>query len=104
MKTLGRILMILAAFAIVMGFTYVVENALSVSSSSTSANPPAFERDGGNFSPLDGERPEFGEADSGGLGWMSGLVKNFGIVAVIVALIVVPKTLVRSKAVPVRVK
>jgi TRAP-type C4-dicarboxylate transport system permease small subunit len=101
MKTLGRILIILVAFAIVMGITYVAMNA---SNSSTLANLPAFERGGESFRPVDRERPEMDGADMRGGGWMFGLLKNIGIVAVIVALIIVPKSFLRRRSVPVRVR
>jgi len=103
-KTLGRILIILAVFAAVMGITYLVVNA---GSSSTSANMSAFER-GGEGQPRpedmqlqfpDGERPEFGRAGPRG-GWMFGLLKNIGIISIITVLIAVPKSLMRGKAIP----
>jgi hypothetical protein len=84
-----------------MGVTYVVVNA---GNSSTSANPSAFERGGENFRPVNGERPEFETEGRRGGSWMFGLVKSFGIVAVIVAMIVMPKSFMRKKAIPVRVK
>lgn len=104
MKTLGRILIILAVFAAVMGITYVIVNA---GGTSTAANMPAFER--GERGPLpDGERPqfangqrpefregerhEFGEGQGGGR-WIFGMIKNVGIIAVITALIVIPKSI-----------
>lgn len=97
MKTLGRILIILTAFALVMGLTYVV-----VSATSSSTNAPAFERRGEGFTRPDGQfpggaRPEFRGEGRGGGGWVFGMVKNIGIVAVIVALIAVPKDLMRRK-------
>ena len=106
MKTLARILIILVAFGLIMGIAYVVVNATS---SSTSA--PAFERGGESFARPDGlqspfrngERPEFGGARPRGGDWMFGLVKNIGIIAIIVALIVVPKSFRHKKAAPVRV-
>lgn len=101
MKTLFRILIILTAFAIVMGLTYVAVNA---GTSTTSTNPPAFKQGRESFSPRAGERPEFGEAGPRGGGWMFGLTSNIGIIAVIVMLIVVPKSFIRRKAVPVEVK
>jgi hypothetical protein len=116
-KTLGRILIILAAFTVVMGITYMVVNA---GSSSTSANMPAFEN-GGEGGPRpegarpqfsNGERPEFsgggrpafGGGGQRGGGWMSGLVKNVGILAIIVVLITVLKSFMRRKSVPVQVE
>jgi hypothetical protein len=101
MKTVGRILIILTASVIVMGITYA---ALSASSSSTSANSPAIERGGEDLRTFIGERPEFGGEGPRGGGWMFGLIKNVGIVAFIVALVVIPKNLLRRKTIPVRVK
>lgn len=110
MKTLGRVLIILAAFAIVMGVTYLIVNT---GSASTSENMPAFERGGGR-EPLpdgvqpqfaNGQRPEFRGGDGGefrgegrGGGWMFGIIKNGGIIAVITALIVIPKSIRRRKS------
>ena len=107
MKTLGRILVIVLAFAIMMGITYSVVNG---SGSSNSA--PAFQRGGDGFAPPDGARPEFrgeGRGDDGGgsgFGIIFGLVKNTVIVAIIVALIAFPRNLLqqRQRAVPVRIK
>ncbi len=96
MKTLGRILIIVLAFALVMGGTYYMVNT-----GSNNSNAPAFDRGSFDGNPqfqgagfnANGPRPEFrGERDRrGGGGWMFGLIKNIGIVAVIVALIVLPK-------------
>jgi hypothetical protein len=102
MKTLGRILLILAVFTIVMGITYFV---VDTGSTSTLANVPAFERDNGRgFRPeggqpqlFNGQRPEFDGAGPRGGGWMFGMIKNAGIIAVIVALIVVPKSMWRKR-------
>lgn len=99
MKTLGRILIILMAFAIVMGITYMIVN----SSSSSSTDMPEVLR-GEGFAPPAGERPALDGAEMRGAGWAFGLVKNIGIVAMIVAMITMPKSFMRRKAVPVRVK
>ena len=107
MKTLGRILIIIVAFAIMMGITYSVVNA-----SRSSNNVLAFQRGGDRFTPPDGARPEFrgeGRGDDGGgsgFGIMFGLIKNTVIVAIIVALIAFPKNLLqqRRRAVPVRIE
>ncbi|HMB22072.1 MAG: hypothetical protein ACM33V_01320 [Chloroflexota bacterium] len=104
MKTLGRILIILAIFAAVMGITYLIVNA---GGTSTAANMPAFERgergsmpDGERAQFADGQRPEFrddemrefGDGQGGGR-WIFGMIKNVGIIAVITALIVIPKSI-----------
>lgn len=94
MKTLGRVLIILMVFAIVMGITYVVVNA---GSSSTSTNTPAFDQgfrpDGVSSQFPNGQRPAFRDRGPRGGGWMFGMVKNVGIITVIVALITVPKSI-----------
>jgi hypothetical protein len=98
MKTLGRILIILVTFALVMGVTYVAVNAVS-----STATVRAFQR-GGEGSPRpegvqpqfpNGQRPEFpgGEGrefrgQGVGLRWILGTVKNVGLIAIIVALVV----------------
>ncbi len=87
MKTLGRIVVILCAFALVMGLTYMAVNA---GSSSTGAAAPAFER-GGGFPRLAGARGERGG------GWMPGMIKNVGIIAVLVALVTVPKNFMQKR-------
>ena len=88
MKTFGSILLIVTAFAIVMGVTYLAVNAGNTSSS----NVPALDGSGANFRPNgEGERPEF-SGESGGT-WVFGMLKNVGVVAFIVALIALPKNL-----------
>ncbi|MEP7136328.1 MAG: hypothetical protein ABI904_15475 [Chloroflexota bacterium] len=104
MKTFGRVLVIVIAFAILMGVTYSV-----VSASGSSNTAPVFQRDGRDgFAPNDGQR-EFGgrerEGGAGGFGMLFGLLKNTIIVAVITALIVLPKNFFQQKrrAVPVKI-
>ena len=92
MKTLGHIIIILAVFVIVMGATYAVVNA----GGSSSNGFPQFEN---------GSRPEFngqfeGRPEGGGErggGWVFGLIKNVGIVAVVTALIAVPRSWMKNK-------
>jgi hypothetical protein len=101
MKTLGRILIILATFALVMGITYVVVGAANAARASMGV--PAFERDGEGFPRPEGAQPQFpngqrpefqggeGRESRGGRGgfrWILGAVKNIGIIAIIVALVV----------------
>jgi hypothetical protein len=88
MKTIGRIVIILTAFVIVMGIVYIAVDA-SGSSSSSMVQFDADER----LAPPDGQfegRPEHLE---GGGGWMFGLVKNVGVIAVVTMLIVVPRNI-----------
>jgi|KBSSwiStaDraftv2_1062776.scaffolds.fasta_scaffold1850527_2 hypothetical protein len=85
MKTLGRVLIILAAFALIMGIAYMTVNAVSAS-----GNAPALQRRGEGFPQPEGARPPGGEGRGGGsiLRLTFGFVKNVGIVAIIVALVV----------------
>lgn len=108
MKTLGRILIILAVFALVMGITYVVVNARSTSSPGV---PPGFEQANGRDAPPDGlpqgfengERPEFpGEGrefhgDRGGSEWLFEALRNIAIIAIIVALVEIPKSWIQNR-------
>ncbi|GAB4457865.1 MAG: hypothetical protein Kow0070_10620 [Anaerolineales bacterium] len=93
MKTLGRILIILAVMSLVMGITYAAVNAGGSSSAAPQfqegRRPPFRE---GQFE--GGERHERGE---GGGGWMFGLIKNVGVIAVLVTLIVLPKSIRRKR-------
>jgi hypothetical protein len=97
MKTLGRILIILLAFALVMGITYTVVNAAS-----SSIGTPAFERGGEGLPRPQGARPPNGEGrefrgGASGLRLMLGIVKNIGIIAIIVALVVWLKAFTRKR-------
>jgi hypothetical protein len=98
MKTLGRIIIILAAFALVMGITYGIVNAVS---SSTVVR--SFERGGEGSHHTEGvqpqlpngQRPEFpgGESHEGRGGGsivrlLLGTLKNIGLVALVVVLVV----------------
>lgn len=110
MKTLGRILIILAVFVLVMGITYVIVNA-----SGTSANGAPF-GDGQRPQFADGQRPFPGDGqfqprqrpegfegrdrERGGgsvFGLVGGFVKNTVIIGVIVALIAVPRSRWKNK-------
>ena len=101
MKIAVRILIILAAFALVMGITYVIVNARN---SSASGIPPRFEQANGRFAPPDGappgfengERPEF-RGEHGGGGWLFEALKNIAVIGIIVALIVVPKSWIQKR-------
>jgi hypothetical protein len=101
MKALGRILVIVAAFALMMCVIY-----LTVNTGGSSTNAPAFQRGGDGFTPNDA-RPEFrGEDGGNSFGMLFGMLKNTIIVAAIVALIVFPKNLLQQKrrVVPVRIE
>jgi hypothetical protein len=107
MKTIGRILIILAVFSALSGLM-----VLAVNASGTSAIPagvdgapaqfrPEGDGDEDGAQPVGGEfRPEHGErGGAGGSGsrWAFGLVKNVGIMAVLVVLIALPKGLAKKK-------
>ena len=93
MKTLGRVLMILIAFTIMMGITYT-----AVSASGSSTNASVFQNGNEGFAPSNGDTHEFREAGGGnGIGVIFGLLKNIIIVAVIVALVAFPKNLLQQK-------
>jgi hypothetical protein len=93
MKTLGRILMILLAFAVVMGIAYV---AVKAGNSATASTVPAFEGASQSFPP-NGERSEFRGQSEGSGGWIFGMTKNVAVVVFIVALITAPKNLRQKK-------
>jgi len=108
MKTIGRILAIVAAMALVMGIVYVVVNTGGSSSSNgfpvgdggrpLPQDGQFMPRDGGTL--LNGQFEGRGEGRGrmeGGGGMMFGLIRNIGIIAVLVALIVIPKSIVRKK-------
>jgi hypothetical protein len=113
MKTLGRVLIILFAAALITGAMLALVNG----NGSSSAMP--FDRPGGaEFRPQgdapsgempeggfpEGMRPgrggEGGRGGAGGTRWMFGLVKNVGVIALLVAVIVIPKSLFKKKATP----
>jgi hypothetical protein len=109
MRILGRILIILAVFALVMGITYLIVNARG---SSAPGAMPGFEPGNERFSASDGAPPGFPEGgrpefpgggrnefrgERRGGGWLFGALKNIAIIGIIVALIVVPKRWLEKK-------
>lgn len=97
MKTFGRILIIVVAFALVMSGMYFAVNGSSNTSTAQGFDRPQFQGEG--FNP-NGPRPDFRgerEREGGGVGWIFGMIKNVGIVAVFVALIVVPKNFLQQQ-------
>jgi hypothetical protein len=109
MKTLGRIFIILVVTALITGALYF---AVSASGTGTPFN---FRSRGEQFQPggafqngvrPEGTRPNFeggrpgrgGDGgEGGGLSWVFGLLKNVGIVALVVAIIILPKSLGKKK-------
>jgi hypothetical protein len=102
MKIIGRALIILAVFALVMGITYGIVNASSSSASGFSPRNESFTNSNG-ASPAfpGGGRPEFRGRDRnefrGGGGWLFETLKNVAIIGIIVALIVVPKSWLQKR-------
>jgi hypothetical protein len=108
MKTLGRILIILVVFSALSGLMVLAVNA-SGSNAPNFDGAPAQLRpqgdgdgirpEGDQFNPEGGEfRPERGErGGAGGSRWMFGLVKNVGLMALLVTLIVLPKSIAKKK-------
>ena len=93
MKILGRILIILIAFTIMMAITYT-----AVSASGSSSNTATFQHSGEGFTLSNGEQHEFRDEGAGnGFGMIFGLLKNAVIVAVIVVLVAFPKNLLQQR-------
>ena len=95
MKTIGRILIILVVFSVFAGLMVVAVNA-------SGANTPAAEGAPSQLRPEgDGNRPERGEhgerGEAGGSRWMFGLIKNVGVMAVLVTIIAWPKSIAKKK-------
>lgn len=102
MKTFGRVLIIVIAFAILMGATYSV---VSASGSTSTTTGPALQRSDADFL-AGGVRPEDQDGGSNIASVMFGLLKNSVIVAFIVAVVVFLKNTGQQKrrAVPVPIK
>jgi hypothetical protein len=104
MKIIGRILMILTAFTALSMLMTLAVNAGGISSSAPDFDdvPPQFQSRQGSregFGPEGGEfRPERGERkEQGGAGWVFGLTKNIGVIALVAALIILPKRFSQRK-------
>ena len=97
MKTLGRILIILAVFVALSDLMVIAVNA-------SGTNAPDFNgtsqfRPGGDGIRPEGDqnRPEREELGGGGSRWMFGLIRNIGVMAVLVTIIVWPKSVAKKK-------
>lgn len=104
MKILGRILIILTVFAVLAGLMVTVVNAAGVNVGRFGeGNGPGFRQQGneqGQFLvPQNGGRPERGgdrDGPRGGAGWVFSLTKNLIILAILVAVIAIPKSLIKK--------
>jgi hypothetical protein len=107
MKIIGRVLIILAVFSALSGLMVLAVNASGTNSPDFTGAPQQFRPEGdgggdfvrpeGNAPNFEGrqDRPERGER--GGSRWMFGLVKNMGVMAVLVTLIALPKNIAKKK-------
>jgi hypothetical protein len=93
MKTIGRILIILAVFSIVAGLMVTIVNA-------SGANAPDLGRTQ-RFRPEGGEggrdRPGRSDEGPGGPRWVFGLVKNVAVMTLLVILIVWPRSIAKKR-------
>ncbi len=94
MKTLGRIFIILMVTALITAALYTMVNA------NGTGTPSDFPQRGEQFQP-GGSRPDFeagrAERDEMRGGWMFGLTKNLGVVSLLVAIMILPKSLGKRK-------
>jgi len=106
MKTLGRILLILAVFVALSGLMVVAVNASGSNAPDFDGAPQFRPAGNGEGEMLEGRvrpdgddnRPEHGErGGAGGSRWMFGLLKNVGVMAVLVTIIVWPKSVAKKK-------
>jgi hypothetical protein len=106
MKTIGRILLILAVFSVLSGLMVAAVNANEQQSTAPSdfdGVPSQFRTDGDEDT--DGIRPGGGEfrserggrGDIGGSRWIFGLLKNVGVMALLVTVIALPRSLAKKK-------
>ena len=100
MKILGRTILILAVFAILSGLMVTAVNASGTNAPDFDGAPQFRPDDDG-----DGNRPE-GDVNrrehhdrerSIGPRWLFGLIKNVGVMAVLVTIIVWPKSVAKKK-------
>jgi hypothetical protein len=98
MKTLGRILLILAVFVALSGLMMVAVNASGTNAPDFSG-APQFRPGGDDGVRPEGDqnRPERGDREGVGPRWMFGLIKNIGVMAVLVKVIVWPKSVAKKK-------
>jgi len=93
MKIVWRTLIILAVFIALSGLMVVAVNASSSTTTTAADGAPQLHADGDM-----GGRPEHGERGAaGGSRWMFGLLKNVGVMAVLVTIIAWPKSVAKKK-------
>jgi hypothetical protein len=103
MKTFGRIIIILTVFIALSGLMVVAVNASGSNAPDFGGPLPQIRQggDGDQFRPEGGqnrpERGERGEREGGGSRWMFGLIKNIGLMAILVTIIVWPKSVAKKR-------
>lgn len=108
MKTLGRILIILTAFTVLGGLMVWVGNVNGVNTPDFARNSgeAEFRPPQGNEDGQEGSRPprEIGENHEGREGrgsfggrWVFSLIKNVGVISVLVVAVVFPKSIIKKK-------
>jgi hypothetical protein len=109
MKTIERILIILTVFIALSGLMVVAVNASGANAPDFGGPLPGIRQgDGGDqFRPENGTRPESdqnrpereerGERGGDGSRWMFGLIKNIGLMAILITIIVLPKSVAKKR-------
>jgi hypothetical protein len=106
MKTIGRIIIILTVFFALSGLMVVAVNASGSNAPDFGGPLPQIRQggDSGQFRPETGtrpeggqNRPERGERGGGGSRWMFGLIKNIGVMAILVTIIVWSKSAAKKR-------
>lgn len=105
MKILGRILIILFAFVFLSGLMVTAVNAAGINQPNFGGDNgrvefrPQSDEEGGLPFRLEGERSERGEHGDrgGGSRWAFGLIKNIGVITILVLAIAWPRSVVKKK-------
>lgn len=106
MKTIGRILIILTVFIALSGLMVVAVNASGSNAPDFGGPLPQIRQGGGGdqFRPENGtrpeggqNRPERGERRNGSSGMVFGLIRNIGLIAILVTVIVWPKSVAKKR-------
>ena len=97
MKTFGRILLILLVTILIGAGIYALVDA-NASSSAPGGFPRGDEfRPGDSLPDFDGDRPDGRERGEMEGGWVFGLIKNVGVIAIFVVIIVLPPSINKKK-------
>jgi hypothetical protein len=99
-KTFGRILILSSVFVLLAGLIIVAVNVSGLNApdfghdrpTQTEFRPLQGDEEGGQLFGPEGERGGFG-----GFRWIFGMVKNIGVIAILVTAIVWPKSILRKR-------